>query len=588
MIYLSFVYIVSKQVDGETHTVDKSNHIQLRSREANNHNVESVQRSAEKASRHARLQDKMPNYTPLRTSNSNQHLSNYEHGIYSSLMKILNNVKNQFDRDNSPRTRTAEAEVQFEPALINAATNLESFDYIRNDPKAQSARQVHVDSILDTNNSRHTDDRILDLIARSNPTSTTSAPSMDQIERLIPLSTVMPSTPVRSSAYRPVYSQQVYEDVEELVGATHPTAKSKSDGQTRFYDNDDELGGKSKQSLRARAIAYTPKASNNYEVIAVPRLTSETNKKSRYLAQIRSTGGKQTKPTSLRAAAFSNASDYTDSDDTSTDSSTDDDNKERPNRTGISSSYDYNSVQDYMPSRSTDRVYQAHPNGVVLQQVYPTRTEDNQNRFAPAQTNKNYLTPGDTLQSFANNRIGMTLHSTAGSQTSLSPLENSLSQSVSQTSQSQPQRDLLHQPQTIQITAVPNMNTWGQNNAIVRLNGYQLNGLAPLVGGINPGWPQFIDPYGRQVLAVGNGLQQAQADRRQIDWSFWIWPILAVVSLPLILGALFVPVFLKTVVILIQLLQSLGLLIPITTALSNQLANAAANQSTEAQGTKGS
>lgn len=133
------------------------------------------------------------------------------------------------------------------------------------------------------------------------------------------------------------------------------------------------------------------------------------------------------------------------------------------------------------------------------------------------------------------------------------------------------QRDLLNQPQTIQITAVPNVgfpNNQLVNNQLLRVNNALgvntlLNNGLNGFGGING----FLDPLGRQVFMVN-------AERRQIDWSFWIWPLIAVVTLPLILGALFVPVFLKTVVVLIQILQSLGLLLPITSALGQQIAQA--------------
>lgn len=123
------------------------------------------------------------------------------------------------------------------------------------------------------------------------------------------------------------------------------------------------------------------------------------------------------------------------------------------------------------------------------------------------------------------------------------------------------QRDLVNQPQTIQITAVPNV---GVNQPLVRVNGQPLfNNL--LNNGLYGNG--FLDPFGRQVVMVN-------AERRQIDWSYWFWPILLAVTLPLVLGALFVPVFLKTIVMLIQVLQSLGLLLPLTNALTQQIAKA--------------
>lgn len=134
-----------------------------------------------------------------------------------------------------------------------------------------------------------------------------------------------------------------------------------------------------------------------------------------------------------------------------------------------------------------------------------------------------------------------------------------------QQSKSHPNRDLLNQPQTLQITAVPqlgyangNMNV---NGALIRLGP---GAFAPTNGLYSTNaWNNLMDPFGRQMVMVN-------ADRRELDWNFWIWPLLALVTLPIILSALFVPVFLKTVVVLIQVLQSLGLLLPITNALGNQ------------------
>lgn len=130
------------------------------------------------------------------------------------------------------------------------------------------------------------------------------------------------------------------------------------------------------------------------------------------------------------------------------------------------------------------------------------------------------------------------------------------------------QRDLLNQPQTIQITAVPNNGLVnGLTNQLIRINALGPNNNL-LANGFNNMWNNgYMDPFGRQMMMVN-------AERRQIDWSFWIWPLIAVVTLPIILGALFVPVFLKTIVVLIQILQSLGLLLPIASALSQQLAQA--------------
>jgi hypothetical protein len=130
-------------------------------------------------------------------------------------------------------------------------------------------------------------------------------------------------------------------------------------------------------------------------------------------------------------------------------------------------------------------------------------------------------------------------------------------------------RDLLDQPQTIQITAIPNNNVLangilggGVGGQVVRINTDP--GLTGLWGN------RYLDPFGRPVMMVN-------AERRQLDWSFWIWPLIAIVTLPLIMGALFVPIFLKTIVIIIQILQSLGLLLPIANALGSQIATVTGN-----------
>lgn len=130
-----------------------------------------------------------------------------------------------------------------------------------------------------------------------------------------------------------------------------------------------------------------------------------------------------------------------------------------------------------------------------------------------------------------------------------------------------PYRDLMDQPQTIQITAIPNNNVLangilgglGGGNQIVRINAN---------GQLGNMWNNgLLDPFNRPIMMVN-------AERRQLDWSFWIWPLIAIVTLPLIMSALFVPIFLKTIIIIIQILQSLGLLLPIANALGQQIAHA--------------
>lgn len=99
--------------------------------------------------------------------------------------------------------------------------------------------------------------------------------------------------------------------------------------------------------------------------------------------------------------------------------------------------------------------------------------------------------------------------------------------------------DYQQAPQTIQITAVP--NGLGVNNGF---------------NGFNGGWNGWGGgPWnGRQVLLVNR--------QPTSEWRNWILPVAAVLSLPLVLGSLLVPVFLKSVMFLIQILQMLGFLMP--------------------------
>lgn len=156
-----------------------------------------------------------------------------------------------------------------------------------------------------------------------------------------------------------------------------------------------------------------------------------------------------------------------------------------------------------------------------------------------------------------------------GSATSSAPAYGARSSAADWTSKSQ--QDLQNQPQTIQITAVPNGRL--ATNPLVRLNALnQLNALG-FNNGLLPGNVFAGGSGGLGLDALGRQIVMVNAERRQIDWSFWIWPLIALISLPLVLGALFVPIFLKSIVILIQVLQSLGLLLPFS--LTQQLAQAA-------------
>lgn len=167
-------------------------------------------------------------------------------------------------------------------------------------------------------------------------------------------------------------------------------------------------------------------------------------------------------------------------------------------------------------------------------------------------------TPQKSLQHRIS-RIGQLANSSGGSQYAEEPNAQSSITSAATSepmwSDTQNQEDEYQQaPQTIQITAVPNGGFVG--------NGLVGNGW----NGWN-GWNGVGGPWnGRQVLLVNRQPQVGS------EWRQWILPVAAVLSLPLILGALFVPVFLKSVMFLIQILQMLGLLMP-PASLANHLAS---------------
>lgn len=138
-------------------------------------------------------------------------------------------------------------------------------------------------------------------------------------------------------------------------------------------------------------------------------------------------------------------------------------------------------------------------------------------------------------------------------------------------------RDLQNQPQTIQITALP--NALAGPNQVVRFNGQ--------VGwpNANNGW--FANNFAyNQYDALGRPLLFG-AERRQ-EWPNWFYPMILIMSLPLILGALFVPIFLKTIIVLLQVLQSLGLLLPLTNVMSQHLLQASGLTQSSSATTTGS
>lgn len=103
-------------------------------------------------------------------------------------------------------------------------------------------------------------------------------------------------------------------------------------------------------------------------------------------------------------------------------------------------------------------------------------------------------------------------------------------------------RELQSQPQTIQLAAVPSI-------------GFNGNAFGFGSGG-NLGFDTY---FGRQFV-----------DRRQ-DLAPFLWALVVVLTVPMIAGALFVPLFLKTVSVIIRILQSFGLIVPVTSLLTSQV-----------------
>lgn len=157
----------------------------------------------------------------------------------------------------------------------------------------------------------------------------------------------------------------------------------------------------------------------------------------------------------------------------------------------------------------------------------------------------------------------------ANSQTNFDDSNTQSTQSAATSSEpmwsdTQNQEDEYQQaPQTIQITAVP--NGLGVNNGLAGFNG--LNGL----NGLN-GWNGWGGgPWnGRQVLLVNRQPTVGS------EWTRWVLPVLAILALPVVLGSMLVPVFLKSVLFLIQILQMLGFLMP-PSQLAGHLASSSHN-----------
>lgn len=111
--------------------------------------------------------------------------------------------------------------------------------------------------------------------------------------------------------------------------------------------------------------------------------------------------------------------------------------------------------------------------------------------------------------------------------------------------------DLHQQPQTLQIAAVPSLGFANQQQLVVGTGGLFGNAFN---GGFGNG---LFDSFGRPTFFLPT------AERRQTDWSTILWALIAVISLPMLATALFVPMFLKTIVMMIRVLQAIGVIVPI-------------------------
>lgn len=171
--------------------------------------------------------------------------------------------------------------------------------------------------------------------------------------------------------------------------------------------------------------------------------------------------------------------------------------------------------------------------------------------IVPFSTSTKYTRTGNAQHRISRNTQSSNNDEASGSQ----PSASSVSASDPMWSDTQNQEDEYQQaPQTIQITAVPNgvgaFNGWNGFNGVNGVNGWgnSWNGWAggPLVNG------RPVVMFNQRQPVVGS----------TSEWRQWVLPVAAILALPLILGSLFVPLFLKSVMFLIQILQMLGLLMP--------------------------
>lgn len=239
-----------------------------------------------------------------------------------------------------------------------------------------------------------------------------------------------------------------------------------------------------------------------------------------------------------------------------------------------SSSGDSSDMDDTEPTRRPLRTIDADINnpypqsslqshrGIVLQQINPAPLSGPPASYQPAPIQQHPLNSVYNLRAASSGGLKFLTKNELASNGPMGAQSWSPQQQVAHdasTNQQYPS-DLQNQPQTIQVTALP----YGGLNQLVRFNApWTTNTL----NGLGPNYGFSTDAFGRPVLMLN-------AERRQVDWPAWFYPMILIVTLPLILGALFVPLFLKTIIVLLQMLQSLGLLLPMTNAMSQQLLQA--------------
>lgn len=220
-------------------------------------------------------------------------------------------------------------------------------------------------------------------------------------------------------------------------------------------------------------------------------------------------------------------------------------------------------TQDGINNQATQSSYQSHQ-GIILQQITPGERPSS----SQASSNPRH---SSVPQQLATNVYGLTSSSPGGlkfltKNDFINTPSNQQQQIVHDISNNQRYpNDLQNQPQTIQVTALPNAAPFNPLAQLIRLNG-------PLA--LSNQWNGLLPNYGLSTDAFGRPVLMLNAERRGLEWPTWFYPMILVVTLPLIVGALFVPLFLKTIIVLLQILQSLGLLLPLTNAMSQQILQA--------------